>query len=163
MNRNLVGASMLLLRLATGLVFIPHGYSKIFGEGGPATFAADMPQFGIPAFLGYVAAYAEFFGGILLLLGLLTRIHAALLSIEMLTALAVLHIPEARFIEGEGASRILATIKELELPMMLAAAAATIALLGAGRVSLDALLRIDERIARVLSRNPLAAAVIEQR
>jgi uncharacterized membrane protein YphA (DoxX/SURF4 family) len=66
MNRRTGDIAALVLRIAAGLIFIPHGYSKVFGRGGPAAFASDLPSYHIPYFLGYVVAYAEFFGAILL-------------------------------------------------------------------------------------------------
>src|SRR5207253_7039165 len=85
----------LALRLAAGLIFLPPGYSKVFGEGGAAAFAADMPSYGIPIFFGYIAAYAELFGGLLLIVGLLSRIDAFLLACNMITAIVVIHAPDA--------------------------------------------------------------------
>src|SRR5258707_14543375 len=87
--------SALILRVATGLIFIPHGYAKVFGSGGPSAFAADLPGYGVPAFLGYLAAYAEFFGAILLIVGLLTRLDALLLAGTMFVAVLVVQLPHA--------------------------------------------------------------------
>ena len=59
-------AAALLLRVVAGLIFLPHGWSKIAGEGGAAAFAGDMAaSYGIPAFFGHVAAWSEVVGAIL--------------------------------------------------------------------------------------------------
>jgi len=138
--------SSLLLRIVAGAVFIPHGYSKVFGEGGPAAFSADLPSYHIPAFLGYLAAYAEFFGAILLIAGLLTRIDALLLAGTMFVAVFVVQLPDALHDpDGHGFSAVLHTI---ELPLSLLAINAAIMLIGPGRLSLDSVLRIEERVMR---------------
>jgi putative oxidoreductase len=134
-------ASMLILRIAAGLIFIPHGYSKVFGSGGPSAFAADLPGYHIPAFLGYVAAYAEFFGAILLVAGLFTRLDALLLAGTMFVAVFVVQLPDAlRDPDGAG-QRFAAVMRAVELPLALLAATAVLLLLGPGRWSLDTLLR----------------------
>ena len=77
----------LILRLAAGAIFIPHGWPKIMGEGGAAVFAADMAAtYGIPTFLGYLAAYSEVIGAALLIAGLFTRLDALLLTGTMFVA-----------------------------------------------------------------------------
>ncbi|MBD3421081.1 MAG: DoxX family membrane protein [Chitinivibrionales bacterium] len=86
---------LLMLRLGIGFMFVLHGYPKL--AGGPEKWTAlggAMSSFGItfvPAFWGFMAACAEFFGGLLLMAGLLTRISGGLLLITMLVA-AVKHI-----------------------------------------------------------------------
>lgn len=133
--------SALILRIATGLIFIPHGYAKVFGSGGPAAFAADLPGYHIPAFLGYLAAYAELFGAILLIAGLLTRLDALLLAGTMFVAVVVVQLPDAlRDPDGAG-HRFAFAMRAVELPLALLAASAALLLLGPGRFSLDALLR----------------------
>jgi len=71
------------MRLCTGAVIIPHGYTKLFaGAVGPA--AGMIAKLGLqPANeWAYFVGCVEFFGGILLAIGLLTRLAAALLIIE---------------------------------------------------------------------------------
>jgi len=136
--------STLLLRLVAGAIFLPHGYSKVFGQGGPAAFAADLPSYHIPAFLGYLASYAEFFGAILLIAGLLTRIDALLLAGTMFVAVFVVQLPDAmRDPDVHGFGAVLHTI---ELPLSLLAITTAIIILGPGRLSLDSLLQIERRL-----------------
>jgi putative oxidoreductase len=134
-------ASLLILRIATGAIFLPHGYSKCFGSGGPSAFAADLPGYHIPAFLGYLAAYAEFFGAILLIAGLLTRLDALLLAGTMFVAVFVVQLPDALRDPDAAGHRFAAVMRAVELPLALLAAAVALLLLGPGRWSLDALLR----------------------
>lgn len=145
--------SALILRIALGIIFIPHGFAKVFGAAGPAAFAADMPQYGIPAWLGYIAAYAEIFGAALLIPGLLTRLNAFLLACIMVVAMVVIHGPEVMMAEGEGLARVMTRVKVIEFPLALFAIAVSLVLLGAGRISLDHVFRIEDRVVRAVNRD----------
>ncbi len=148
MSKRAGDVAALTLRVAIGLIFIPHGYSKVFGSGGATAFAADLPGYHIPAFLGYIAAYAEFFGAILLIAGLFTRLDAFLLGCTMAVAVAVVQLPDALNGAQPGANKFFEAMKGIELPLSLFAGCAALALIGGGRLSLDALLRIEERVCR---------------
>src|SRR5260221_5711516 len=80
--------SALTLRIALGVIFVAHGYEKLF-KNKPKGVSGYFHIIGIPApmFFAYVVTCTEFFGGIFLLAGLLTRWAAAALSIEMVVAL----------------------------------------------------------------------------
>jgi putative oxidoreductase len=147
-----------VLRLAAGLIFLPHGWGKVFGAGGPATFAQDMPSYGIPAFLGYVAAYAELWCAVLLIAGLLTRLDALLLACTMFVATFVVQLPDALRDPQGGGNKFFAALHGIELPLALLAICVAIVLLGAGRFSLDSLLRVDARLAGAFSRKRVAPA-----
>ena len=136
----------LLLRVAVGLIFIPHGYSKVFGHGGVSSFASDLPSYHIPSFLGYIAAYAEFFGAILLIAGLLTRLDAFLLACTMAVAVVVVQLPDAMNDVPAGANRFFVVMKGIEMPLSLFAATGALVLLGGGRFSLDAALKLEQRV-----------------
>lgn len=77
----------LLLRLALALSIIVHGYQKVFSHNALHHFAHYIATLGVPGWLGYVSAFTELVGGILILLGLFTRIAAIFVSINMLVAL----------------------------------------------------------------------------
>lgn len=77
----------LLLRLVLGAAMIFHGYDKVIPHGGLNHHVHYIASLGLPYWLGYVSAFAEFAGGILLILGLLTRFAAFLVAINMLVAL----------------------------------------------------------------------------
>jgi putative oxidoreductase len=77
----------LLVRLSLGLSMAVHGYEKVIPHGALNHFGHYVVTLGLPYWLGYVSAYTEFAGGILLLLGLLTRFAAALVAFNMFTAL----------------------------------------------------------------------------
>jgi putative oxidoreductase len=94
-----VDIGLLIIRLVIGLsMAVFHGYGKI--TGGPAVWAgigSNMSNLGItftPAMWGFMAASAEFFGSILLILGVLFRPAAALLAFTMfVAALRHLNLP----------------------------------------------------------------------
>ncbi|WP_226654660.1 DoxX family protein [Pseudalkalibacillus hwajinpoensis] len=77
-------AAFLVLRLALGLIFIVHGFDKF--AGGIENTAHFFESIGISGGLAYVVATIELIGGILMILGLGTRIVAALFIIVMLGA-----------------------------------------------------------------------------
>lgn len=83
---------LLILRIGLGIMFILHGYPKMFG--GPDTWVevgTAMQYLGIdfaPMFFGFMAGVTEFFGGIFLLLGLFFTPSVILLFIVMLVATA---------------------------------------------------------------------------
>jgi len=140
MSRWQTDTAALVLRVGCGLVFIPHGFSKVFGSGGVAAFSQSLPSYGIPAFLGYAAAYGEFFGGIFLILGLLTRLDALLLAGNMFVAAFVVQLPDAMHDPDGGKNKVFAAIRGMELPLSILAAMIALVLLGGGRFSLDALI-----------------------
>jgi len=117
--------ALLLLRLALGIIFMFHGYPKLFGH------TRDMMPFfekvGLPGFFVYIAGVFEFFGGITLILGLFTRLTGLLLAIEMSVAIWRVHLPQGPITQ----------VKNYEFPMVLAVAAFTLATVGAGLISLD--------------------------
>lgn len=148
----------LILRLAAGAIFLPHGWSKVAGEGGASAFAADMAaNYGIPSFLGYLAAYAELFGAILLIAGLLTRLDALLLAGTMFVAAFIVLLPDALYEVPPGAIKIFVVLKGIELPLAMFAMCAAVVLTGPGRLSLDHLLRLEQRFCALLPKKKAAA------
>jgi putative oxidoreductase len=140
--------AVLLLRVMLALIFIPHGWSKVMGNGGVAAFVQDLPSYGIPTFLGYLAAWSELAGAILLLAGLLTRIDAFLLACTMGVATFVVQLPDALREVQPGANRYFAAMHGIELPFALLAAALAVVILGPGRLSLDFLIVRGMRTSR---------------
>src|SRR5215510_11395811 len=83
-----------VLRLFVGIVFFAHGAQKMLGWFGGPGFSATMQAFGqsgIPSFLAFLAICAEFFGGLGLLVGLLGRIAALGIMVNMLVAIAMVN------------------------------------------------------------------------
>ena len=71
--------ALTITRIMLGIIFVAHGAQKVLGVlGGPglAGFVAWTTKLGVPFYLGYLAAFAEFLGGILLLLGIYAELGA---------------------------------------------------------------------------------------
>jgi putative oxidoreductase len=116
---------LLVLRLALGAVMIAHGYQKVFG--GMTQFTGMLSHMGIPAWMGYLTAAAEFGGGILVVVGFLTRFAAFAIFIDMLVAIAKVHLAHGFFSKNGG----------FEFPMALAAIAFSLILTGGGPIAID--------------------------
>lgn len=110
------------LRAAVGVIFIAHGTGK-FGPGFVGFLTGPL---GLPAEMQIPIALAETVPGILLIVGVLTRISAALLSIIMLGA--IFYVKKASNLTGDGG---------FEIDLMLLAACVVIIVAGPGRVSIS--------------------------
>jgi len=75
--------ALLSIRIATALFFIAHGYAKFFGEMGLDGFAGMLTGLGFPmvGLFAFLVAFAELFGGIAILLGIMTRFWAFWLAV----------------------------------------------------------------------------------
>ena len=116
---------LLVLRLALGTVMIAHGYQKVFG--GMPQFTQMLSHMGIPGWMGYLTAGAEFGGGILVLVGFVTRFAAAAIFIDMLVAIVKVHLPHGLFAKNGG----------YEYPLVCAAIAFSLIFSGAGPIAID--------------------------
>ena len=116
--------ALLLLRWVMGIIFIYHGYPKLFGK--TQTFIEAFARLGLSKQFVYAAGVVELFGGGLLLLGLFTRAVSLLLLVDMIAAMWKFNLNEG----------VLA-VREYELPLALAAAALVLATVGPGVISLD--------------------------
>ena len=88
--------SLTALRLVLGLVFVYHGYIKLFVEGGFPATVEFFKLVGIPM-TGYAAllvGVVEFFGGVFMILGVFTRYSSMLQMVVMLTAFFTVHISQ---------------------------------------------------------------------
>jgi putative oxidoreductase len=87
--------ALTLMRLVLGIVFFGHGAQKMLGWFGGYGFYGTMGFFTsvmhIPAPFAFLAIVAEFFGSLGLLLGLLTRIAASGITMNMLVAILMVH------------------------------------------------------------------------
>ena len=158
MNKWTSDVAALVLRLTAGLIFIPHGWAKVFGNGGVAAFASDLPSYHIPIFLGYIAAYAELFGAALLIIGLIARVDAFLLACTMFVAAFVVLLPDAL----QDSPTFFLVMKAIELPLSLFALNVALVFMGPGRLSLDHLLGVRWRSHRSGLAGSRAAAVPPQ-
>lgn len=124
--------SSLALRVPLGIIFAAHGAQKLFGWFGGYGLEGTgqwMASIGLePGYLMALAAgSAEFFGGLFLLIGLLTRPTAAVLAITMVVAIFSTHISNGLFMSNNG----------YEFALALLAGVVALALSGGGRLSAD--------------------------
>lgn len=120
------------LRLALGVIFFAHGAQKIFGvwggKGLTAWTAAAAPYNLQPAWAWLsAAAFAEFIGGMMVMLGFLTRIGAFMIACVMCVALAAVHWKNGFFLTQGG----------FEYTLALLAMALTLIIAGGGNGSVD--------------------------
>jgi putative oxidoreductase len=96
-----------ILRLVLGVVFFAHGAQKMLGWFGGAGFTGTMGFFTgvmhIPALFAFLAIAGEFFGGLGLIFGLLTRVASFGISCNMLVAVALVHRHFGLFMNWRGA------------------------------------------------------------
>lgn len=131
--------SSLPLRLIAGVIFAAHGAQKLFawfdGYGLEGT-GQWMASIGLtPGYLmALLAGSAEFFGGLLLIIGLLTRPSAIVLAITMLVAIVTVHLENGLFMSNNG----------YEFGLTLFAISMALIFQGAGKYSVDKI--INQRL-----------------
>jgi putative oxidoreductase len=81
-------AGLLLLRVILGFIMLVHGAPKLFGPARPM-MRGGMSQLGIPPVLFDLVGVLEFLGGILLILGLMTRVVSLLFLLEMIGTISL--------------------------------------------------------------------------
>jgi len=118
--------ALLVMRVALGATMIVHGKEKLFG--GMAEFAGTLHKLGVPfpTLSAYLSAGTEFLGGILLLVGLLTRLAAFATTINMLVAIFKVHFKNGFTAQGN-----------YQFPLALCVIAFALIFFGAGPISMD--------------------------
>lgn len=116
----------LLLRVALGVLILLHGIAKVMG--GPAFIMELLTKNGLPAQLGYLVYVGEVLAPLLVIIGLWTRPAALVIAINMVVAIALVHMPELLTLSQTGGWA-------LELQGMFLFGALAVAMLGAGRLS----------------------------
>lgn len=134
MTRN-VEAGGLILRLVVGLTFFIHGVVKF--QGGIENIAGWFSTLGLPGFLAYIVAMIELVGGIVLILGLGTRIVSAFFIVIMLGAIFTAKLSSGFLGNGQMAG--------YELDVLLMAMSAYLLLNGSTMYSFDSLLSKKSR------------------
>jgi putative oxidoreductase len=129
--------TLALLRLVLGIVFFLHGSQKMLGWFGGFGFSGTMnfltSQMHIPAVFAFLAIAAEFFGGLGLIVGLLARIAAFGIAVNMTVAVLMVHLPNGPFMNWYGNQKG----EGYEYHLLALAMAITIMIRGAGAFSVD--------------------------
>ncbi|MGV8836610.1 DoxX family protein [Cellvibrio sp.] len=127
--------SALALRLPLGIIFAAHGAQKLFGWFGGYGLDGTgkwMASIGLEpgVLLAALSGSAEFFGGLFLILGLLTRPSALVLAVTMVVAIFSVHINNGLFMSNNG----------YEFGLALLAGALSLLISGGGRASADSII-----------------------
>jgi putative oxidoreductase len=126
-----------IVRLVLGVTFFMHGAQKMLGWFGGYGFHGTMgfftQQMGIPAPLAFLAICAEFFGGLGLLVGLLSRVAALGIIVNMLVAIATVHHVNGFFMNWTGQQKG----EGFEFHLLAIALAIVVLIKGSGAVSID--------------------------
>ncbi len=134
---------LLILRLVLGAVFVGHGAQKLFGAFGGSGMEVFINYLGglgvpVPALSGWLAAIAEFGGGILVTIGLFPRIASFALAGTMVVAILKAHLHNGFFLNHFNTPG-----KEngVEFSLALLAMSLAVALVGAGGISVERVLQ----------------------
>lgn len=103
--KNKLLIALAIVRIMVGVTFILHGAQKVFGLfGGPGLhgFAQWAAGYSISPSLAYIAAFAEFIGGVLLTVGVMIHLGGAMVIGVMLGAIFLIHGTNHYFIQNNG-------------------------------------------------------------
>ena len=130
-------STLAIIRLVLGGVMLAHGAQKMLGWFGGYGFTGTMGffenQMHLPAALAFLAIAAEFFGGIGLILGLLGRVAAFGITVNMLVAIMTVHLPNGLFMNWSGQQKG----EGFEYHLLVLAITTAILLKGSGAWSVD--------------------------
>lgn len=144
------GFAPLVLRLILGFLIAAHGWQKL--QAGPAMFGQNLEKLGVPLpeLMAWVVVAVELGGGILLIVGFLTRLFALLLTINLVVAILLVKI-KVGLIGEMGAG--------MELDLAYIAGFVALLLMGPGSASLDRQMGIDVGTTAEAGPRPGAAPV----
>ena len=126
------GYSPLALRVPISIILMAHSSQKLFGWFGGYGLEGTgqwMTSIGLEpgVLMAFMAGSAEFFGGLFLLLGLLTRPAAVVTAFTLIVAIFSVHIDNGLFMSNNG----------YEFGLALLAATVSLAISGSGKLALD--------------------------
>jgi putative oxidoreductase len=120
--------ALFVVRLTLGAIMVAHGYHKVFG--GLHHHAQFVASLGLPAWTAYLSSFTEFFGGLLVLIGLFTRAAALAIAIDLAVAIWKVHLHNG--LTGNGG---------YEFPLAVATLGFALIFFGAGPIAMDHVLR----------------------
>ncbi len=123
--------ALFLMRLALGVIMVAHGYHKVFG--GLHHHAHMVAGLGLPAWLGYVSAFTEFLGGLLILAGFFTRAAAFAICVNLVVAIWKVHLHSGLLGSPDRPG--------YEFPLAVAVLAFSLIVFGGGPIAIDHVLR----------------------
>jgi putative oxidoreductase len=137
----------LFARLALGVIFFAHGAQKVLGLWGGGGWSGTIQFFeqnmGIPPVLAILVMITEFLGGIAIIIGFLTRLAALGITVDMLVAMFMVHLPNGFFLnwfnepnKGHG----------IEMNLALIGLALSLLIWGAGNLSVDQVIGGERRV-----------------
>jgi putative oxidoreductase len=132
-----------IIRVMLGIAFFYHGAQKMLGWWGGPGFSNMMHAFegmGIPSVFAFLAIAAEFFGGIGLIIGFLSRIAAFGITVNMIVAILTVHLPNGFSINWSGQQKG----EGIEFHLLVLAITFSIMIAGAGAFSLDGMISKGE-------------------
>ena len=123
--------ALLVMRLSLGIIMSVHGYHKVFG--GLQHFAHMIGGMGLPTWLGYVSAFTELLGGLLIMVGFFTRAAAFAICINLAVAIWKVHLHNGLLGSPDHPG--------FEFPLAAATLAFALIFFGAGPIAIDHVLR----------------------
>lgn len=123
--------ALLVMRLSLGIIMSVHGYHKVFG--GLQHFAHMIGGMGLPTWLGYVSAFTELLGGLLIMVGFFTRPAAFAICINLAVAIWKVHLHNGLLGSPDHPG--------FEFPLAAATLAFALIFFGAGPIAIDHVLR----------------------
>ena len=128
--------AIFIARLALGIVILPHGLQKLLGLFGGPGFSGTMNFFvqqGIPSVIAFLIIICESFGSIGLIIGFLSRLAALGITLDMLGAILLVHLPNGFFMNWFGAQQG----EGFEYHILAVGLALVVLIKGAGKWSID--------------------------
>ena len=141
-------AGALVLRVIAGPLMAYHGWQKV--QGGVANFGGFLDALGIPlpTVMAYLVTFLELVGGVLILLGLITRFWSLLLAVQMVFT-TILVKADVGLIVSDAAGA--------EIDLLFLATTLTLVFLGPGKFSLDYVLQFEREPSKAPSGAPRTA------
>ena len=140
----LAGLAPLIVRVIVGVIMAAHGLQKLLG--GPANFGGFLQQLGVPAptLMAFVVTFVELVGGILLILGLFSRLAALLLTIDLVFAILLVKLGVGLIAPADQPGT------GYELDLALIAGFLVVLFAGPGPVSVDRAIGLDGKTAETV-------------